>query len=101
MAISNGSNLLRWRCCLNTSTWCVPGLRAKCSSRELGSSRGVLEQVGLEGADERRVVKEAAVLLAAHQPVMDFAPTIGLGDLIANYEDFPERLTKRRAGTAE
>ena len=61
----------------------------------------MLEQLGLEGAVERRVVKEAAVLLAAHQPVMDFAFMIGLGDLIASYEDFPEHLTKRLAGTAE
>jgi hypothetical protein len=60
-----------------------------------------LEQLGLEGADERRVVKESAVFLAGHQPVIDFPPMVDLGDLIASYEDFPELLRARLAGPAE
>ena len=53
---------------------------------------GVLEQLGLEGADERQVVRQTAVFLAAHQPVIDFPPMLDLADIIASYDDYPEQL---------
>lgn len=53
---------------------------------------GVLEQLGLEGADERQVVRQTAVFLATHQPVMDFPPMLDLADIIASYDDYPEQL---------
>lgn len=53
---------------------------------------GVLEQLGLEGADERQVIRQTAVFLAAHQPVMDFPPMLDLADIIASYDDYPEQL---------
>ena len=52
----------------------------------------VLEQLGLVGADERQVVKQSAVFLATHQPVIDFPPMLDLADIIASYDDYPERL---------
>lgn len=55
---------------------------------------GVLEQLGLEGADERQVVKETAVFLAGHQPLIDFPPLLDLADVIASYDDFPEQLRR-------
>ncbi len=58
---------------------------------------GVLEQLGVEGADERQVVRETAVFLAGHQPVIDFPPMLDLADLIASYDDFPEQLRRHLA----
>lgn len=52
----------------------------------------VLEQLGLQGTDERQVVRETAVFLAGHQPVIDFPPMLDLTDVIASYDDFPEQL---------
>lgn len=61
---------------------------------------GVLEQLGLKGADERQVVRETAVFLAGHQPVIDFPPMLDLVDVIASYDDFPEQLRRHfRADT--
>lgn len=57
----------------------------------------VLEQLGLQGADERRVVRETAVFLAGHQPVIDFPPMLDLADVIASYDDFPEQLKRQLA----
>lgn len=53
---------------------------------------GVLEQLGLEGADERQVVRQTAVFLAGHQPVIDFPPMLDLADVLASYDDYPEQL---------
>ncbi|MDQ0822533.1 hypothetical protein QFZ79_000271 [Arthrobacter sp. V4I6] len=58
---------------------------------------GVLEQLELEGADERQVVRQTAVFLATHQPIIDFPPMLDLADVIASYDDYPERLRRQLA----
>jgi hypothetical protein len=62
---------------------------------------GVLEQLELEGADEEQVIRETAVFLAAHQPVIDFPPMLDLADVIASYDDYPERLRLQLAAGSD
>lgn len=58
---------------------------------------GVLEELELEGADERQVVRQTAVFLAAHQPIIDFPPMLDLADIIASYDDYPGQLRRQLA----
>jgi hypothetical protein len=52
----------------------------------------LLRQLGVENADPAKVVEQTAVFLAERQPVADFPGILYLEDLVAVYDDYPERL---------
>lgn len=55
----------------------------------------VLAELGLDPADERRIVEHTARFLADHQPVLDFPALVYLDEVAAAYDDFPEELRRR------
>ena len=50
------------------------------------------EQLGLPDTDETTIVRGTAQFLSTHQSVIDFPPMIDLEDILATYDDFPEKL---------
>ncbi|MEV7216558.1 hypothetical protein AB0O31_26135 [Kitasatospora cineracea] len=62
---------------------------------------GVLEQPGLDGSDEQRIVHETVAFLIERQPVIDIPPMIDLDDLADAYGDAYLEELARRLGRAE
>lgn len=60
-------------------------------------SPNVLEDLGVDSADEQLVVRETAAFLLEHQPVTDLPPMIDLEDVAAAYDGYPDELRQRLA----
>ncbi|HKS49169.1 MAG TPA: hypothetical protein VJT49_29480 [Amycolatopsis sp.] len=54
----------------------------------------VLRQLGVGDADESRVVERTAEFLAERQDVEDFPNLVHIEDVVATYDDYPERLRR-------
>lgn len=58
----------------------------------------MLDRLGVPDADEYRVIEQTAVFLAEHQPVIDFPSMVDLADVLAAYDDYPQRLRELLTG---
>jgi len=56
---------------------------------------GLLDEVGLAGADEERVVQETMRFLLEREPATSILPEFALDDVPRYFEDFYENLRRR------
>ncbi|MGN6751231.1 MAG: hypothetical protein ACTHJJ_01600 [Intrasporangium sp.] len=54
----------------------------------------VLDELGIDGADEEQVARHTAAFLVERQPVIDVPPMVDLDAVVASFDDYADWLRR-------